>query len=255
MTGFSTALPAGRKRRGEGHTRREEILQAAKELFLEQGYDSTTIRRIADRVGISAPALYLYFKDKEALMLALCDQTFGHLIEAIGEIEKTVDDPLERVRRFGEAYARFGLTHPDEYRLVFMGANIPESIRKVGHRAPTDDPTKPGVGGAIVFNRLVAMLSRSRRRAPSSTTRRTPAPTLLDGHPWPGRGLHHEARVPVVRSRAADQGHARHPSEGHPAHLSAGRASLQARTSAESDQAFCRTWTARLATRSLFFAP
>jgi AcrR family transcriptional regulator len=151
-------LPAGRKRRGEGHTRREEILHAAKDLFLEQGYDSTTIRRIADRVGISAPALYLYFRDKEALMLALCDQTFGHLIEAIDEIEKTVVDPLQRVRRFGEAYVRFGLTHPDEYRLVFLGANIPESIRKVGHRAATDDPTKPGIGGALVFKRLVGIL-------------------------------------------------------------------------------------------------
>jgi AcrR family transcriptional regulator len=158
LTGFSTVVATGRKRRGEGHTRREEILQAAKELFLEQGYDSTTIRRIADRVGISAPALYLYFKDKEALMLALCDQTFGHLLEAIVELEKTVADPRERVRRFGEAYARFGLTHPDEYRLVFMGANIPESMRKVGHRAATDDPTKPGVGGALVFSRLVAIL-------------------------------------------------------------------------------------------------
>jgi AcrR family transcriptional regulator len=151
---------SGRKRRGEGHTRREEILHAAKELFLEQGYDSTTIRRIADRVGISAPALYLYFKDKEALMLALCDQTFGHLIDAIGEIEKTVGDPLEQVRRFGEAYARFGLSHPDEYRLVFMGSNIPESMRKIGHRAPIDDPSRPGIGGAIVFNRLVAMLAQ-----------------------------------------------------------------------------------------------
>ena len=60
-------------------------------------------------------------------------------------------DPLERVRRFGEAYVRFGLTHPDEYRLVFLAAYIPEAIRKVGHRAPTDDPTKPGVGGALVF--------------------------------------------------------------------------------------------------------
>jgi AcrR family transcriptional regulator len=159
LTGFSTVVATGRKRRGEGHTRREEILQAAKELFLEQGYDQTTIRRIADRVGISAPALYLYFKDKEALMLALCDQTFGHLLEAIGELEKTVADPRERVRRFGEAYARFGLTHPDEYRLVFMGAHIPEAMRKVGHRAATDDPTKPGVGGALVFSRLVAILN------------------------------------------------------------------------------------------------
>jgi AcrR family transcriptional regulator len=159
LTGFSTVLPGGRKRRGEGHTRREEILQAAKDLFLEQGYEATTIRRIADRVGISAPALYLYFRDKEALMLALCDQTFGHLIEAVVEIERTVGDPLERVRRFGEAYVRFGLSHPDEYRLVFLNANIPEAIRKVGHRAATDDPTKPGIGGALVFQRLVAILS------------------------------------------------------------------------------------------------
>ena len=67
-------------------------------------------------------------------------------------------DPLERVRRFGEAYVRFGLTHPDEYRLVFLAAYIPEAIRKVGHRAPTDDPTKPGIGGALVFQRLVAIL-------------------------------------------------------------------------------------------------
>lgn len=158
MTGFSAAASSGRKRRGEGHTRREEILHAAKDLFLEQGYDSTTIRRIADRVGISAPALYLYFKDKEALMLALCDQTFEHLMEAIDEIEKTVADPLERVSRFSEAYVRFGLSHPDEYRLVFLGANMPEAIRKTGHRAATDDPTQPGIGGALVFKRLVTIL-------------------------------------------------------------------------------------------------
>ncbi len=161
MAAFSTAVAGSRKKRGEGHTRREEILHAAKELFLEQGYDATTIRQIADRVGISAPALYLYFKDKEGLMLALCDQTFGHLIEAIGEIENTVANPLERIRRFGDAYARFGLTHPDEYRLVFMGTHIPESMRKIGHRAATDDPNKPGVGGAIVFGRLVAILSQA----------------------------------------------------------------------------------------------
>ena len=158
MSDMSATVPAGRKRRGEGHTRREEILQAAKELFLEQGYDSTTMRRIADRVGISAPAVYLYFKDKEALMLALCDQTFARLIEAVSDLERTVSDPLERVRRFGEAYARFGLDHPDEYRLIFLGANTPEVIRRTGHRAPVTDPAQPGIGGALVFQRLVAFL-------------------------------------------------------------------------------------------------
>jgi AcrR family transcriptional regulator len=158
VNAFSTAATGGRKKRGEGHTRREEILQAAKELFLEQGYESTTIRRIADRVGVSAPALYLYFQDKEQMMLALCDQTFAVLIESIAEIESTVSDSRERIRRFGEAYLNFGLAHPDEYKLIFLGTNIPESIRKLGHRMPTDDPTRPGIGGALVFQRLVAML-------------------------------------------------------------------------------------------------
>jgi AcrR family transcriptional regulator len=158
LNAFSTAATGGRKKRGEGHTRREEILQAAKELFLELGYEATTIRRIADRVGVSAPALYLYFQDKEQMMLALCDQTFAVLIESISEIENTVTDPRERIRRFGEAYLKFGLAHPDEYKLIFLGTNIPESIRKLGHRMPTDDPSRPGIGGALVFQRLVTML-------------------------------------------------------------------------------------------------
>ena len=80
---LSTASVGTRKRRGEGHTRRDEILIAAKELFLREGYEATTIRRIADVVGVSAPALYLYFKDKDAIMLALCDQTFASLIEVM----------------------------------------------------------------------------------------------------------------------------------------------------------------------------
>ena len=164
MNALSTAATGGRKKRGEGHTRREEILQAAKELFLEQGYEATTIRRIADRVGVSAPALYLYFQDKEQMMLALCDQTFGYLIVSIGEIENTVSDPRERIRRFGEAYLKFGLAHPDEYKLIFLGTNVPESVRKLGHKMPTDDPTRPGVGGAIVFRRLVTMFVEAKER-------------------------------------------------------------------------------------------
>ena len=161
MAGFSTALAGGRKRRGEGHTHRDEILQAAKELFLEAGYDATTIRRIADRVGVSAPALYLYFHDKDAIMLALCDQTFGRLLELIADIEKTVGDPLDRMCAFGRAYARFGLEHPDEYRLVFMADHVPEQIRRTGHRTVTDDPERPGAKGAMVFGRLVAILSQA----------------------------------------------------------------------------------------------
>ena len=154
----SRSISSGRKRRGEGHTRREEILQAAKELFLEQGYDSTTIRRIADRVGISAPALYLYFKDKEAIMLALCDQTFGFLTDRMTEIENQGLPPIERLRHCGEAYVRFALANPREYWLTFMSGNTPKKIsHQGGHKAEVLDPTEPGTAGAIAFQRLMGV--------------------------------------------------------------------------------------------------
>ncbi len=159
MPGFSTAVASTRKRRGEGHTRRDEILQAAKQLFLREGYEATTIRKIADRVGVSAPALYLYFADKEAIMLALCDQTFGFLIEKIGQIEKEQLNPRDQLRHCGEAYVRFGLEHPQEYWLTFLSGNTPKQIKaQGGHRAANIDPEQPGTAGAIAFQHVVKLL-------------------------------------------------------------------------------------------------
>jgi AcrR family transcriptional regulator len=137
----------GRKRRGEGHTRRDEILGAAKELFLEEGYAATTIRKIADRVGVSAPALYLYFADKEAIMLALRDQTFGFLIEEMGRIDRENVEPIASLRACGAAYIKFGLEHPREYWLTFMSGNTPKRVKDRG--------PKPG---AIAFAKLVEHL-------------------------------------------------------------------------------------------------
>jgi AcrR family transcriptional regulator len=154
------ALPTspGRKRRGEGHTRRDEILVAAKELFLEEGYVATTIRKIADRVGVSAPALYLYFADKEAIMLALCDQTFGFLIEEMGRIDRESLKPVESLRACGRAYIKFGLEHPREYWLTFMSGNTPKPVKDRGHKPEQIDLSQPGATGAIAFGKLVGQL-------------------------------------------------------------------------------------------------
>jgi AcrR family transcriptional regulator len=150
-----TASAGTRKRRGEGHTRRDEILIAAKELFLREGYQATTIRRIADVVGVSAPALYLYFKDKDAIMVALCDQTFGLLIESIEGLERQPLAPVDRLRRCGAAYIRFALEHPREYWLTFLSGNTPKEIKKRGQKPETIDREAPGAKGAIAFAKLV----------------------------------------------------------------------------------------------------
>ncbi|MCW5746960.1 MAG: TetR/AcrR family transcriptional regulator [Alphaproteobacteria bacterium] len=159
--GFSTRAAATkapvRKPRGEGHTRRDEILAAAQALFLEQGVRATTIRRIAERVGVSAPALYLYFKDKDAILLELCDRTFERLMRRLEDIERLPLPAAQRLRRMGEAYVRFGLEHPDEYWITFIEAAPPEEVRFTGHRSDMSDPEQPGAKGALTFAKIVGV--------------------------------------------------------------------------------------------------
>lgn len=110
----------GRKRKGEGEQSRQEILAAAKKLFVEEGYDATTIRRIAERVGISSTALYVYFRDKDAILREICNETFATLIEKLDAVRQDWSDPLKALEEALGGYIRFGLDHPNEYELTFI---------------------------------------------------------------------------------------------------------------------------------------
>lgn len=142
-----------RKPRGQGHLRREEILIAAKDLFLSEGYEATTIRRIAEKVGVSAPALYLYFADKDAIMVDLCDRAFGELLADFSKIKGRGLPPLQTLEAIMRCYLAFGLSHPDEYRLVFMTPT--KNLEKYNHLTPpTDDPDVKGGKGALAFREI-----------------------------------------------------------------------------------------------------
>ena len=110
----------GRKRKGEGEQSRQEILAAAKKLFVEEGYDATTIRRIAACVGISSTALYVYFRDKDAILREICNETFAALIQKLDALRRDCSDPLKALEEALEGYIRFGLAHPNEYELTFI---------------------------------------------------------------------------------------------------------------------------------------
>lgn len=98
---------------------RTAILDAARELFIERGTESVTMREIARRINYSATAIYSHFKDKEALISALCDTDFLALADELQSIEN-VSDPLQRLRLLGQSYIHFAVTHPNHYRLMFM---------------------------------------------------------------------------------------------------------------------------------------
>ncbi|MBV9750638.1 MAG: TetR/AcrR family transcriptional regulator [Acetobacteraceae bacterium] len=113
-----------RKPRGQGASRRGEVLAAAKRLFLEEGYEHATMRRIAAEVGVSAAALYGYFPDKEAILRAIAEVTFSELLVRLEESQRGDALPLERFKAGLRAYVAFGLARPDEYRLTFLAKMI-----------------------------------------------------------------------------------------------------------------------------------
>ena len=99
---------------------REEILEAARELFVKEGYESVSMRRLAQEIEYSPTTIYLYFRDKQDLIHQLCDETFSLLIKKLKDLHLDLGDPLEGLRKAGYAYVQFGLEHPDHYRATFV---------------------------------------------------------------------------------------------------------------------------------------
>ena len=110
---------------------RTVILDAARELFISDGYEAVTMRRIADRIEYSPTAIYFHFRDKEALLKELCETDFLTLAQQFTKIAQ-VRDPVERLRRTGLAYIEFGMHNPNHYRLMFMTPHPPIEIDEDG---------------------------------------------------------------------------------------------------------------------------
>ena len=114
-----TARRSARKAKGDGHLRRAEILEAAERIFVAEGYEGATIRKIADEVGVSSTALYMHFQDKGCILLEICERTITLLLERNREIAAKPLDPVVRTRMMLEAYMRWGMEHPNAYQLVY----------------------------------------------------------------------------------------------------------------------------------------
>lgn len=111
----------GRRRRSEQKEQlRQLILKAASELFIEQGYNAFSMRKLAEQIGYAPATLYLYFHDKDQLLFNVVDDAFMRFRTELVQAANSTSDPWECLSRIGEAYVRFGLTHTVYYQLMFM---------------------------------------------------------------------------------------------------------------------------------------
>lgn len=99
---------------------RQAILHAAGELFLEQGYERFSLRKVAERIGYSPTTIYLYFRDKDDLLFNVVDEGFVRFSQQLIAEAERQEDPWERIIALGRAYVAFGLQNPVYYQLMFM---------------------------------------------------------------------------------------------------------------------------------------
>lgn len=98
---------------------RKLILDAAKKLFVEQGYQATSMRKIASEINYSPTTLYLYYKDKGDIVYALHQEGFLILKMLLMPLS-TVESPFERLKALGRTYLNFAKEYPDFYEVMFM---------------------------------------------------------------------------------------------------------------------------------------
>lgn len=112
--------PVKERRAREKEQLRQEILDAARELFVREGYENVSMRRIADKIEYSPTTIYLYFKDKAELLSCLCDETFSRLVREFEALQRDAADPVSCLRKGMRAYILFGLKHPNHYKVTFI---------------------------------------------------------------------------------------------------------------------------------------
>lgn len=117
----ATGVRRRRAKRGEGARLREELLAAARQLLDERGESAVTVRAVAQRVGVSTPAVYLHFASRTELVHGVCRGVWDRLDAYMAEAAAAAEDPFEELRRRCAAYIRFGLDHPLHYGLVAAG--------------------------------------------------------------------------------------------------------------------------------------
>lgn len=112
---------------------RRAIVAAARGMVAEAGLEALSLRRLATRLGVTAPALYAHVADKGDLLRALAEEEFATLEERFRAAAS--DDPLDHLRATAREYVGYARERPELFRLMFLfapamgeGVGIPTAL-------------------------------------------------------------------------------------------------------------------------------
>lgn len=96
---------------------REQILEAARQLFVDEGYEAVSVRKIAERAKITHGTIYVHFKDKDDLLYQVSEEQFSRLLNRMRRLPRS-REPVRRLRESLLEAIRFGIEHPNDYQLM-----------------------------------------------------------------------------------------------------------------------------------------
>jgi AcrR family transcriptional regulator len=110
---------------------RRAILDAARDLFVREGYQNVSIRKIAERIEYSPAAIYGYFPSKDDIFFALAEEGFRllHSDPAYSDADRSLA-PLDRIRAMFWRLYQYSVEHPQYFALMFVDRSVPRISRE-----------------------------------------------------------------------------------------------------------------------------
>lgn len=125
---------------------RSNILSVAMQLVKEDGWQSLSVRKIADAIEYSVPVIYDYFENKEAILFELSLDGFRLLKRTLEKVKRKYADAEERLKAYADAYWEFAFKNPEYYQLMY-GLGMP--CCGVGKIKPEFNCFRDHIGEAI----------------------------------------------------------------------------------------------------------
>ena len=99
---------------------RREILNSARDFFIDVGYEKFSMRRLAEKIDYSPTTIYHYFKNKDDLLFATCEEVAEQFFARIRYLRSVQSKPYEALRQAMLYLVEFAFDNPNQYKVFFL---------------------------------------------------------------------------------------------------------------------------------------